>query len=85
MTKASHEFKGYALSDRYNRTEGRVFLTGTQALARIMFDQARRDREARLNTAGSPIDTGMPSTSPPGSAKLTRISPRGCGMVSGDA
>ncbi|SFL19699.1 indolepyruvate ferredoxin oxidoreductase family protein [Shimia haliotis] len=52
MTKASHEFKGYALSDRYDRTEGRVFLTGTQALARIMFDQARRDREAGLNTAG---------------------------------
>ncbi|WP_270726011.1 indolepyruvate ferredoxin oxidoreductase family protein [Shimia sp. Alg240-R146] len=52
MTKASHEFKGYALSDRYDHTEGRVFLTGTQALARIMFDQARRDRDAGLNTAG---------------------------------
>lgn len=52
MTKASHDFTGYALSDRYDRTEGRVFLTGTQALARIMFDQARRDREAGLNTAG---------------------------------
>ncbi|SMP35813.1 indolepyruvate ferredoxin oxidoreductase family protein [Shimia sagamensis] len=52
MTKASHEFDSYALSDRYDRTTGRVFLTGTQALVRIMFDQARRDREAGLNTGG---------------------------------
>ncbi|NKB54329.1 MAG: indolepyruvate ferredoxin oxidoreductase family protein [Rhizobiaceae bacterium] len=40
------------LSDRYSRTTGRVFLTGTQALARIMLDQARRDRVEGLNTAG---------------------------------
>ncbi len=52
MTKASHNFESYALSDRYDRTEGRVFLTGTQALVRIMFDQARRDRDAGLNTGG---------------------------------
>ncbi len=42
----------YQLEDRYALTQGRVFLTGTQALARIMMDQARRDREAGLNTAG---------------------------------
>ncbi|WP_170334187.1 indolepyruvate ferredoxin oxidoreductase family protein [Ruegeria arenilitoris] len=42
----------YQLEDRYDLTTGRVFLTGTQALARIMMDQARRDREAGLNTAG---------------------------------
>ncbi len=42
----------YQLEDRYALTEGRVFLTGTQALARIMMDQARRDRQAGLNTAG---------------------------------
>ncbi|MCA0871956.1 indolepyruvate ferredoxin oxidoreductase family protein [Seohaeicola saemankumensis] len=42
----------YRLEDRYTRTEGRVFLTGTQALARIMMDQARRDRAAGLTTAG---------------------------------
>ncbi|PHP68041.1 pyruvate ferredoxin oxidoreductase [Zhengella mangrovi] len=42
----------YRLEDRYEKTEGRVFLTGTQALARIMFDQARRDRAAGLDTAG---------------------------------
>ncbi len=43
---------GYSLADRYTRREGRVFLTGTQALVRVMLDQRRRDREAGLNTAG---------------------------------
>ena len=52
MSEPNPGFQSYQLSDRYDRTEGRVFLTGTQALARIMFDQARRDREAGLNTAG---------------------------------
>ena len=42
----------YELQDRYARRSGRVFLTGTQALVRITVDQARRDREAGLNTAG---------------------------------
>ncbi|MGZ2258826.1 indolepyruvate ferredoxin oxidoreductase family protein [Roseobacter sp. A03A-229] len=42
----------YALQDRYSKTSGRVFLTGTQALVRIMLDQARRDRAAGRRTAG---------------------------------
>lgn len=42
----------YELSDRYDREEGRVFLTGTQAIVRIALDQARRDRVRGLNTAG---------------------------------
>jgi indolepyruvate ferredoxin oxidoreductase len=42
----------YQLSDRYERDHGRVFLTGTQAIVRVALDQARRDREAELNTAG---------------------------------
>ncbi|WP_417586365.1 indolepyruvate ferredoxin oxidoreductase family protein [Pararhodobacter oceanensis] len=42
----------YALADRYEEAPKRVFLTGTQALVRIMLDQARRDRDAGLNTAG---------------------------------
>ncbi|WBU60159.1 indolepyruvate ferredoxin oxidoreductase family protein [Paracoccus albus] len=42
----------YALEDRYEAEEGRVFLTGTQALVRILLDQARRDKAAGLNTAG---------------------------------
>ncbi|MCB4454829.1 indolepyruvate ferredoxin oxidoreductase family protein [Leisingera sp. McT4-56] len=52
MTKLSHDFRSYKLDDRYDMTKGRVFLTGTQALARVMLDQARRDKEAGLNTAG---------------------------------
>jgi indolepyruvate ferredoxin oxidoreductase len=42
----------YRLEDRYTRESGRVFLTGTQAIVRIMLDQARRDRRADLRTAG---------------------------------
>ena len=52
MTRPETEFRTYQLEDRYSYTSGRVFLTGTQALTRIMMDQARRDREAGLNTAG---------------------------------
>ncbi len=52
MTDQSHAFQTYALEDRYAHTEGRVFLTGTQALVRILLDQARRDRAAGLDTAG---------------------------------
>ncbi|MHA6345228.1 indolepyruvate ferredoxin oxidoreductase family protein [Roseivivax sp. CAU 1761] len=52
MTRHETRFETYSLDDRYDRTEGRVFLTGTQALARIPLDQARRDRAAGLNTAG---------------------------------
>jgi len=52
MTKPETAFRTYQLEDRYSSTSGRVFLTGTQALARIMMDQARRDRDAGLNTAG---------------------------------
>ena len=44
--------QNYLLEDRYDRQDGRVFLTGTQALVRIMLDQARRDRQEGLNTAG---------------------------------
>ncbi|MGE0183529.1 MAG: indolepyruvate ferredoxin oxidoreductase family protein [Parvularculaceae bacterium] len=42
----------YELDDRYARQEGRVFLTGSQALAAIMLHQRRLDRRNGLNTAG---------------------------------
>ncbi|MEL6236764.1 MAG: hypothetical protein AAFR46_20395, partial [Pseudomonadota bacterium] len=42
----------YRPADRYTLPKGRVFMTGTQALTRVLFDQARRDREAGLRTAG---------------------------------
>ncbi len=40
------------LEDKYLRTDGRVFITGIQALVRLMLDQKRRDQAAGLNTAG---------------------------------
>jgi indolepyruvate ferredoxin oxidoreductase len=42
----------YQLSDRYDRERGRVFLTGTQAIVRVVLDQAKRDRTTGLDTAG---------------------------------
>ena len=52
----------YALSDRYTADEGRVFLTGIQALARVPVAQLRADATSGLNTAafvsgyqGSPL------------------------------
>ena len=52
MSKLDPAFDTYQLSDRYTAQTGRVFLTGTQALVRIMLDQATRDRAAGMNTAG---------------------------------
>ncbi|MEX6724688.1 indolepyruvate ferredoxin oxidoreductase family protein [Parapedomonas caeni] len=43
---------GYALDDRYTRTTGRVFLSGSQALVRLPMMQRQRDLAAGLNTAG---------------------------------
>ena len=40
------------LDDRYLFDEGQVFLTGTQALVRLLLVQRRRDLLAGLNTAG---------------------------------
>ena len=52
----------YRLSDRYRLEEGRVFLSGSQALARVPYEQLRVDRRNGLNTAayvsgypGSPL------------------------------
>ncbi len=54
----------YRLTDRYTADDGRVFLTGVQALARLPVEQLRLDRAAGLNTAafvsgypGSPLGT----------------------------
>jgi indolepyruvate ferredoxin oxidoreductase len=40
------------LDDKYDATEGRVYLTGTQALVRLPLMQRQRDLAAGLNTAG---------------------------------
>ncbi len=52
MTRHDTGFARYRLDDRYEMNRGRVHLTGTQALVRVMLDQARRDRLAGLRTAG---------------------------------
>src|SRR3954464_12777409 len=41
-----------SLEDKYTLERGRVFMTGTQALIRLMMLQRERDRAAGLNTAG---------------------------------
>src|SRR3982074_2130898 len=41
-----------SLDDKYTLERGRVFLTGTQALIRLMLLQRERDPRAGLNTAG---------------------------------
>jgi indolepyruvate ferredoxin oxidoreductase len=58
----TEEREQYQLTDRYRLDGGRVFLSGSQALARIAVDQLRADRRAGLNTAafisgyqGSPL------------------------------
>ncbi|MCP9483613.1 indolepyruvate ferredoxin oxidoreductase family protein [Shimia sp. CNT1-13L.2] len=52
MSSHDRQLDSYKLNDRYDRQEGRVFLTGTQALVRVMLDQARRDRDGGRKTAG---------------------------------
>ena len=46
------EFAGLTLDDKFDLTKSRVFLSGTQAIARLMTMQKARDRAAGLNTAG---------------------------------
>ncbi|AVO39272.1 indolepyruvate ferredoxin oxidoreductase family protein [Pukyongiella litopenaei] len=52
MTDQTPVLRDYDLLDRYTRRQGRVFLTGTQAIVRIALDQARRDRDRGLDTRG---------------------------------
>src|SRR6195952_6183627 len=42
----------YQLTDNLNAEHGRIFLTGTQALVRLVLMQRQLDRAAGLNTAG---------------------------------
>ncbi|MBN1008483.1 indolepyruvate ferredoxin oxidoreductase family protein [Amphritea pacifica] len=41
-----------SLQDKWEKQSGRVYLTGSQALARLPMLQAARDKQAGLNTAG---------------------------------
>ena len=49
-----------SLYDCYTQNTGRVFATGTQALVRLLLEQARRDRQAGLNTRG--LVSGYPGS-----------------------
>ena len=40
------------LDDKYLNEDGRIYLSGIQALVRLPLMQSRRDRAAGLNTAG---------------------------------
>ncbi|MFI6288950.1 indolepyruvate ferredoxin oxidoreductase family protein [Streptomyces sp. NPDC051018] len=58
-TETSH---GFTLEDRYLREDGGIYLTGVQALVRLLFDRIRHDRRTGLGTAafvsgyeGSPL------------------------------
>ncbi len=50
----------YRLLDRYQADDGRVFVTGSQALARLPVEQLRADRAAGLNTAA--LASGYPGS-----------------------
>ena len=49
-----------SLHDCYTQESGRVFASGTQALVRLLLEQARRDRQAGLNTRG--LVSGYPGS-----------------------
>ena len=52
--------QNYELADRYRLDDGRVFLSGSQALARLPLEQLRADRRAGRNTAA--YVTGYPGS-----------------------
>ena len=49
-----------SLYDCYTQNTGQVFATGTQVLVRLLLEQARRDRQAGLNTRG--LVSGYPGS-----------------------
>src|SRR3979409_742152 len=49
---APAELAKASLDDKYRLERGRVFMTGTQALIRLVMLQRERDLRAGLNTAG---------------------------------
>ena len=44
--------EAYTLEHKYTRTQGRIYLSGVQALVRLPLMQQMRDRAAGINTAG---------------------------------
>ncbi|POR46765.1 indolepyruvate ferredoxin oxidoreductase family protein [Bosea psychrotolerans] len=52
VAKAATSLREVALDDKYDLSKQKIFLTGTQAIARMLMVQRERDRLAGLNTAG---------------------------------
>src|SRR5579859_2173151 len=59
---ARFAMSGFVAQERYMRIDGRIYITGIQALVRLLCDRIRLDRHAGLNTAafvsgyeGSPL------------------------------
>ncbi|HYF53086.1 MAG TPA: indolepyruvate ferredoxin oxidoreductase family protein, partial [Salinarimonas sp.] len=52
MADAGVSLRNVTLDDKYDLTKERVFITGTQAVIRMLLMQRERDRLAGLNTAG---------------------------------
>jgi len=45
-------YRAVTLSDKYTLSQGKIYLTGTQALVRLMLLQSELDRMNGLNTGG---------------------------------
>lgn len=56
----SEPFLPISLKGRYSQESGRVYVTGVQAMLRVLIDQARTDRVAGINTAG--LVSGYPGS-----------------------
>ena len=52
MAETGTALRDVALDDKYDLAKDRVFITGTQAVVRLLLMQRERDRLAGLNTAG---------------------------------
>ena len=52
MAERDPKAAGFSLDEKFTRTNGRVYLSGIQALARLPMLQRERDQAAGLNTAG---------------------------------
>lgn len=52
MAEGHEALRHVSLDDKYDLTKERIFITGTQAVVRMLLMQRERDRLAGLNTAG---------------------------------
>ncbi len=60
MVRLQKQVQGETLADRYELEDGRVFLSGIQALVRLPIEQMRRDRRTGLRTRA--FITGYPGS-----------------------